>query len=89
MRKSLLPVLMLTVFVGACGTLRPDPLPPPSCPAPPRLPSLPPPPSSLEQSFLLELETILFRSRSEPKKSEPTPSRVDDNTKQPGLRLKP
>lgn len=90
MRKSLLPVLMLTVFVTGCAhnSPRPDPLPP-TCPAPPKLPPLPAPPSGLEKSFLLELETILFRSHSEQKKSGPTLKPADAGTKQPGLQMRP
>ena len=92
MRKSLLPVLLLTLFVSGCAWLKtkPENSPPPvSCPAPPRLPPLPPPPTALERSFLLELETILFRSRSEPKSSGLTPKRADDSTTPLGLKLKP
>ena len=89
MRKSLLPVLMLTVFVLGCAhnSPKPDPLPP-TCPAPPKLPPLAKP-SHLEQSFLLELETALFRSRSEPTSYGLTPSPATGPTTAPGLRLKP
>lgn len=90
MRKSLLPVLLLTIFFVGCAhnPTRPDPLPP-SCPAPPKLPPLPPPPSKLEQSFLWELESSLFHSRSEPTSYGLTPSPAGASTKTPGLRLKP
>ena len=89
MNKSLLPVLLLTIFVAGCAHNKPKPDPlPPTCPAPPTLPPLAKP-SHLEQSFLLELETILFRSRSEPKSYELTPNPAGASTTQPGLKLKP
>ena len=89
MRKSLLPALMLTVFVTGCAhnSTRPDPLPP-TCPAPPKLPPLSQP-SHLERSFLAELEMILFRSRSEPTSYELKPKPASEPTTQPGLRLTP
>ena len=89
MNKSLLPVLMLMLFVAGCASKPQTPPLPPSCPAPPRLPALPPPPSDLEKSFLYELETILFRSHSEQKKSGPTLKPADAGTKQPGLQMRP
>lgn len=89
MLKSLLPVLMLTVFVTGCAhnSPKPDPLPP-TCSAPPKLPPLAKP-SHLEQSFLLELETALFRSHSEPTNYGLTPSPATEPTTAPGLRLRP
>lgn len=89
MHKSLLPVLMLMIFVAGCASQPQTPPLPPSCPAPLRLPPLPAPPSDLEKSFLLELETIWFRSRSAPKKSGPTLKPADANTTQPGLQMRP
>lgn len=90
MRKSLLPMLLLTLYVSGCASLdqnkSPAPLSPPSCPAPPKLPALPPAPSSLERSFLMDLEMSLFRLRSEQKKSEPTLKPADGSTKPLGLK---
>jgi hypothetical protein len=58
------------------------------CPAPPKLPPLSKP-SHLEQSFLLQLETALFRSHSEPTNYGLTPSPATEPTKAPRLRLNP
>lgn len=88
MSKSLLPVLLLTIFAAGCASLKPTQPLPPSCPAPLQLPPLPPPPSKLEQSFLWELETILFRSRSEPTNYELSSKPATEPTTQPGLGLK-
>lgn len=89
MRKSLLLVLMLIVFATGCAhnSPKPDTLPP-TCPAPPKLPPLSKP-FHLEQSFLNELEMVLFRSRSEPTSYELTSKPATDSTTAPGLRLKP
>lgn len=89
MRKSLPLLLLLTIFVAGCASRPPTPPLPPSCPAPPQLPPISRlAQSKLEQSFLLELETILFRSRSAPTNYELNSRPATEPTTQPGLQLK-
>ena len=86
----LFPILLLlvTIFLSGCETLKPKPDPmPPTCPAPPKLPPLPAfDRKLLEGSFLEELGSGMFEPTTGPTSYELLPSPATGSTKTPRLR---
>lgn len=82
-------MLLLTIFASGCASLQQTQPLPPSCQAPPQLPALKPlPPSLLEQSFLSELETVLWGLPKEQSKPDLNLLPAAESTNQRGLGLK-
>lgn len=91
MRPSTICLLIVTACLASCGTLKTEPEPmPPTCPAPPKLPSLPAfDRTLLEGSFLDDLESGMFEAPTGQTPSEPLPPPASGSTTTPRLRSTP